>query len=787
MMRQVSIGRANYLVAEQAPDDAAIQAAAERAGLSDADAAPVLYWDARVFDQDEPVGTVSFSSDGLDTLFATAVDVAPCLAVEAGAARGDASLVDMVRRISKASRVAGRHLPGLEVRLPLANLSGLPKGDAVLGEAVESLSVAVLCNDEGPGETLLSALTTQDYRGRLEVVVLLAGSEPGRVRAESDRLVAWSKANPQLKLRRFVLSGEFDRAYLANVAAALAVGEVVVFVDPACVPQDRTLLRRLAAWAGRADVATASATLDHAGTIIGSGLQLSAPELSSLEVCTSRLAEGRPRLLAAPAPWAFAAKRQPWVMSGGARSGGGNLWTAPLAGSAGPAGHHVLVEAARIHWGPAERPSLGGASEAPADLRHSARRAIRLSGSPKALAPVQARTDPALAVASLRSPPAVELAADVRGRAPGAALSRADEAGLRVLIFCDQFGPSQEIAFTQALAQPIARGEIALDFETEGALSASVDIAQSVAGAFRRHQPHLVVVSRLADATIWARVEQEARRRRLPILCHIDDDLFSPPPTLGIERFRKAAHPRRLATLQAALRASDLTVVASPVLRDRALRLSGHGRVVSMPIGSAGVARPRASGIKGGAVSIGYMGSASHDGDLAMIVPALNRILETCPGVTLSLFGSIAKQPSVGLLRGPVKLEPGVYGDYAGFRRRLAELDFDIGLAPLQDTGFNRAKTATKWIEYAEAGAAVVASDVTPYRQQGAAGALLAVGPAGWEAAIRRLVEQPSLRRSLVDTADRMLVRDYQWDRLETFMSRQFAALVRAEVANEAR
>lgn len=785
MMRQVSLGRTTYLVAEKAPDESALAAASGRAGLSDADPAPVLYWDASVVDGDDRVGTIAFSPDGLDTLFATGVDLAPCLAVEAGVARGETSLVDMVRRMSKSSRVAGLHLAGLEARISLQDLVSPQSADAVLGEAVESVTVAILCNDDGPDEALLSALLRQDYRGRLEVVILLAGSEPARVRAESERVIAWGKANPALKLRRFVLAGEFDRAYLANVAAALAVGEVLVFLDPGCLPHDRTLFRRLAAWAGRADVATASAALHHAGRIVATGLQISAPDFPVLELCTSSLAEGRPRLLAAPAPWTFAVKRQPWLMSGGARSGAGDLWTAPLAGAAGPPGHHVLVEAARIQWARDHPGDLHRTVAIPDDLRPSARRAIRLSGSPAIMADPPHVPD-AEAIAPVETPAQRAEPPPPRPRPlPGPRPDLTADPDLRVLVFCDQFGPSQEIAFSQALAQPIARGEIMIGFEAEAALAGQADTA--VAAAFERHRPNIVVVSRLGEADIWSRVEREARRRGLPILCHIDDDLFSPPPTLGIERFRKAAHPRRMATLRAALQGSDLVVVASPVLRERALRLAGHGCVVCMPVGSAGVVRLRRPANAPGPVSIGYMGSASHDSDLAMIAPALTRVLETCPDVTLTLFGSIAKQPSVQLLPTAIRLEPGVYGDYAGFRRRLAELRFDIGLAPLQDTGFNRAKTATKWIEYAEAGAAVIASDVTPYSDLGAANALLAVGPDGWEAAIRRLVEDPGLRQTLVSGADRILDRDYAWSRLESFMSGQLNALVRAGVAHEAR
>lgn len=48
----------------------------------------------------------------------------------------------------------------------------------------------------------------------------------------------------------------------------------------------------------------------------------------------------------------------------------------------------------------------------------------------------------------------------------------------------------------------------------------------------------------------------------------------------------------------------------------------------------------------------------------------------------------------------------------------LTMCDFDIGLAPLEDTVFNRGKSCIKFYEYAAIGAATVTSDVEPYKSE---------------------------------------------------------------------
>lgn len=81
------------------------------------------------------------------------------------------------------------------------------------------------------------------------------------------------------------------------------------------------------------------------------------------------------------------------------------------------------------------------------------------------------------------------------------------------------------------------------------------------------------------------------------------------------------------------------------------------------------------------------------------------------------------------------------------------ECEFDIGLAPLRDTRFNRARSNVKLKEYAAAGAMWLASPVGPYAAMGEEQGGLLVGDDDWLAALEALLVDPDRRRALTDRA----------------------------------
>jgi glycosyltransferase involved in cell wall biosynthesis len=78
-------------------------------------------------------------------------------------------------------------------------------------------------------------------------------------------------------------------------------------------------------------------------------------------------------------------------------------------------------------------------------------------------------------------------------------------------------------------------------------------------------------------------------------------------------------------------------------------------------------------------------------------------------------------------------------------------VDADIGLAPLADTAFNRARAPIRAIEWGALGVPVIASAIPPYAdyiRHGETG-LLADSPTAWVEAVRWLVNDPDARREL--------------------------------------
>jgi glycosyltransferase involved in cell wall biosynthesis len=101
----------------------------------------------------------------------------------------------------------------------------------------------------------------------------------------------------------------------------------------------------------------------------------------------------------------------------------------------------------------------------------------------------------------------------------------------------------------------------------------------------------------------------------------------------------------------------------------------------------------------------------------------------------------------------------------AAFGGALVAARPDIGLAPLLDEPFNRAKSELHWLEYAMAGAPTIVSGMEgpgPYDvvRSGVDG-LVASSPSDWERHLRSLASSPDLRLEIATRARERVLAEY--------------------------
>lgn len=113
-----------------------------------------------------------------------------------------------------------------------------------------------------------------------------------------------------------------------------------------------------------------------------------------------------------------------------------------------------------------------------------------------------------------------------------------------------------------------------------------------------------------------------------------------------------------------------------------------------------------------GPMTVGWAGSDTHAGDFAYVRGPLRRFFARHPGIGATFMG-VDYRHVVGAPWARLVAWTPVWENPLAYMRRL---DWQVGLAPLAPTQFNRCKSALKALEYAARGIVVIASDVEPYR-----------------------------------------------------------------------
>jgi len=293
----------------------------------------------------------------------------------------------------------------------------------------------------------------------------------------------------------------------------------------------------------------------------------------------------------------------------------------------------------------------------------------------------------------------------------------------------------------RVLAQPIAGGVGEYRFIAPlRALAAAGKLQNTIVqsrGYFEARHPTLTEVSRLDPDTYmvqvdfspvvleWMRYFKKHRPQMLRVVM-MDDLITQPPKDSPIYKAVPRDVRQRLRRLFAEV---DRVVVTTQPLVDFARELGAEVALVPNSLRDdlwAHLSSRRRTGPK---PRVGWAGAQQHKGDLAIITEAVK---QTAHEVDWVFFGMCPDEirPYVAEYH---EFEVGV----ESYPAKLASLNLDLAVAPLERHPFNEAKSNLRILEYGVLGFPVICSDVLPYQTDNAPVTLVENDSEAWVTAIR--------------------------------------------------
>jgi len=266
----------------------------------------------------------------------------------------------------------------------------------------------------------------------------------------------------------------------------------------------------------------------------------------------------------------------------------------------------------------------------------------------------------------------------------------------------------------------------------------------------------VAIYGRTHDMKRWSALQAGRKLYGFKIVCDTDDLVTDIPSYNFASRvFHNATGFKRIAIGQ--YRDADAVTCSTDYLRAATAEYNNRcymvPNVADMSLWKHARARQKEPRHRGD-VRIYWGGGGGHYNDLLMIRDAMLRIYHQYPQ-TKFIFSNFVPGWIAGLSAQRVFFLPLV--PYQGpWQRLIRWLCVDIGLAPLEQNNFNRAKSHVKYLDYAMAGVAGVYQRIDAYDSvlDGATG-LLAGTPEEWYEKMKVLVENAGLRDGIGRTARR--------------------------------
>lgn len=268
---------------------------------------------------------------------------------------------------------------------------------------------------------------------------------------------------------------------------------------------------------------------------------------------------------------------------------------------------------------------------------------------------------------------------------------------------------------------------------------------------------------KIADITVWQIMSSKHSIPMLmaakeihqkPIVTEVDDWLFDLPSyNVASNPYKPNSDPEWIAFKQIEL--SDYIVCSTQFIKDGLVDMFPDKKVYVIPNSidfnvwdkleyKGGYPK------KDGKIRIGFTGCGNHNGDLELIKRPLKKILEEYPNVEFITYGQFEA------LKDIPKIETNRWVTIDKYPNEIAQWGMDIGIAPLRDNNFNKAKSNLRWLEYSALKIPTIASRVYPFEnsiEDGKTGILCGSSDLAWYEALKDLIVDEEKRRSIGENA----------------------------------
>ena len=218
----------------------------------------------------------------------------------------------------------------------------------------------------------------------------------------------------------------------------------------------------------------------------------------------------------------------------------------------------------------------------------------------------------------------------------------------------------------------------------------------------------VLVLKNISDPDLFPLIHDRSAKGLVTVY-EIADDLHAIPTWNPVSSFFE--NRENLCVVCQTAQSCEATQVSVPELKNRYMCLGKNSAVFQnqiLQVPPARRGRPQQN------VVIGWGGSDGHLQDMAAIGVPLEKWITQTSNVRLHLMSSRAIWDLFSAIPQDKKkyIAPGSINDYYDFLNEI-----DIGIAPLNDTAFNRSRSDVKFLEYAVSEVVPVMQDLEPYRQ----------------------------------------------------------------------